>query len=72
MTEGEESYHRVVAQLAVMPDLIGQLLRDHESDGTGRCRECTKGGTGIRVATYPCPLARLARAALEIRQGVGR
>jgi hypothetical protein len=68
MTECEESYHRVVAQLALMPDLIGQLLRDHESDGTGRCRECTRGGTGIRVAPYPCPLARLARAALEMRQ----
>ena len=72
MTEGEESYQRVVGQLALMPDLIGQLLRDHESDSTGRCRECTKGGTGIRTATYPCPFARLARTALEIRQGSKR
>jgi hypothetical protein len=69
MTEGEESYERVVAQLAQMPDVIAQLLRHHEADGKGRCRGCTKGGTGLRVVSYPCPLARLARAALEIRQG---
>jgi hypothetical protein len=71
MTEGEESYERVVAQLAQMPDVIAQLLRHHEAeaDGKGRCRGCTKGGTGLRVVTYPCPLARLACAALEIRQG---
>jgi hypothetical protein len=69
MTEGEESYERVVAQLAQMPDVIAQLLRDHEADGEGRCRGCTKGGTGLRVVAYPCPLARLARGALEIRQG---
>jgi hypothetical protein len=72
MTEGEESYDRVVEQLANMPDVIGQLLQDHESDGSGRCRTCTKPGTGIRVVAYPCPLARLARAALEIRQGSKR
>jgi hypothetical protein len=35
MTEGEESYERVVAQLAQMPDVIAQLLRDHEADGRG-------------------------------------
>jgi hypothetical protein len=73
MTEGEESYERVVTQLAQMPDVIAQLLRHHEAeaeaDGKGRCRGCTKGGTGLRVVAYPCPLARLARAALEIRQG---
>jgi hypothetical protein len=68
-TEGAESYRRVVAQLAQMPDVIGQLLQDHEADSTGRCRACTKSGTGYRVTAYPCPLARLARAALEIRQG---
>lgn len=68
MTEGEESYQRVVAQLAIMPDVIAQLLRDHEADSTGRCRGCTKPGTGLRDHPYPCPLARLARAALEIRQ----
>jgi hypothetical protein len=50
MTEGEESYERVVAQLAQMPDVIAQLLRHHEAeaDGKGRCRACTKGGTGLR------------------------
>jgi hypothetical protein len=41
-TEGAESYERVVAQLAKMPDVIGQLLQDHEADSTGRCAACTK------------------------------
>ncbi len=67
-TEGAESYERVVEQLAQMPDVIGRLLHDHEADSTGRCRGCTKPGTGYRVVAYPCPLARLARAALQIRQ----
>jgi hypothetical protein len=68
MTDGAASYERVVDQLALMPDVISQLLRDHESDSSGRCQGCTKGGTGYPSAVYPCPLACLARAALEIRQ----
>jgi hypothetical protein len=56
MTEGEQSYERVVAQLAHMPDVIAQLLRDHEADSTGRCRGCTKPGTGIRIGHVPLPV----------------
>jgi hypothetical protein len=67
-TDPDASYQRFVEQLAQMPDVITQLLRDHEADRTGRCRGCTRGGTGYPVAAYPCSLARLARAALEHRQ----
>ena len=66
------SYESLIEQLAFMPDVIMQLLRDHEPDATGRCRGCTRGGTGYPSASHPCALARLARAALEIRQGGGR
>jgi hypothetical protein len=62
------AYQRLVEQLAQMPHVVTKLLHDHESDSTGRCRGCTRGGTGYLAATYPCSLAHLARAALEYRQ----
>lgn len=67
-SDSTAAYHRLVEQIAQMPDVIHRLLRDHETDSTGRCRGCTRGGTGYPAATYPCSLARLAGAALEHRQ----
>jgi len=67
-SDSTAAYQRLVAELATMPYVINQLLRDHEADSTGGCRGCTKGGTGYPNASYPCSLARLARAALEHRQ----
>jgi hypothetical protein len=60
------------AALAEMPDLIAALLRDHVPDGTGRCRTCGLPGTGTPHLVAPCPLNRMAQAALTVRTQRGR
>lgn len=57
-----------------MVDLWQRLLAQHTPDLAGRCRTCTKGGTGLPSTDWPCVLhgvADLARRTYELhgRQG---
>jgi hypothetical protein len=61
------AFERLADVLALMPDVIARLLTDHTSDSTGRCRGCTRPGTGYPAAVHPCTLHRLATMALIAR-----
>lgn len=50
----------LAAELAPMTEVWQRLLLAHVSDDSGRCRTCTKGGTGLRTTPWPCTLSRLA------------
>jgi hypothetical protein len=55
---------QLAAELAPMVDLWRKLLSQHVPDRAGRCRTCTKGGTGLPAVPWPCSLhaaADLAR-----------
>ena len=47
-------------ELAPMVETWGRLLAEHRSDGAGRCRRCTRGGTGQPAAAWPCVLFAVA------------
>lgn len=47
-------------ELAPMVDLWERLLATHLPDGSGRCRTCTQGGTGLPGTQWPCSLHGLA------------
>jgi hypothetical protein len=70
-TATHAEYVRLAGQLAVMPDVIARLLVDHTADSAGRCRGCTRGGTGYPAAAHPCSLHRLALMALDVRRRTG-
>jgi hypothetical protein len=59
MTEGG----RLAAELAPMVDVWQKLLDQHVPDRAGRCRTCTKGGTGLPGVRWPCSLHGIADAA---------
>jgi hypothetical protein len=67
-TETHRRYERMAEQLALMPDVIARLLVAHGADASGRCRGCTRGGTGYPAAKHPCALHRLALMALAVRK----
>ena len=55
---------QLAAELAPMVDVWRRLLAQHVPDRAGRCRTCTKGGTGLPAVPWPCSLhvvADLAR-----------
>lgn len=52
--------------LADMPDVWRKLIVDHVDAGCGRCRACTRAGTGTPGKTWPCSTLRLARVAQRI------
>jgi hypothetical protein len=54
---------RLAAELAPMVDVWQRLLDQHVPDRTGRCRTCTKGGTGLPSVRWPCSLHGIADAA---------
>lgn len=66
--ETHQRYERMAEQLALMPEVIARLLFAHGADANGRCRGCTRGGTGYPVAEHPCALHRLALMALAVRK----
>lgn len=66
--ETHRQYERLAEQLALMPDVIARLLLGHTADVNGRCRGCTRGGTGYPAAEHPCALHRLALMALVVRK----
>jgi hypothetical protein len=49
--------------LAPMPELCERLLGLHVADGSGRCRACTRAGTGIPAAAWPCAIQIVAERA---------
>jgi hypothetical protein len=65
MTEGG----RLAAELAPMVDVWQKLLAEHVPDRAGRCRTCTKGGTGLPGVRWPCSLHGIADAARRSHDG---
>jgi hypothetical protein len=60
---------RLAAELAPMVDVWQRLLLQHMPDTAGRCRTCTKGGTGLPATRWPCSIhgiAELARRCHDI------
>ncbi|MGI5132098.1 hypothetical protein ACQEVB_35210 [Pseudonocardia sp. CA-107938] len=42
--------------LAGLPGVVETLLQLHRPDDQGRCRACTKAGTGLPEKAWPCAL----------------
>jgi hypothetical protein len=62
-------------ELAGMPEIVHRLLLLHVADSLGRCRACTRPGTGKPAAAWPCALHFYADAAqqqIRRRQAVER
>ena len=59
--------------LAAQPDVVARLIAEHVPDDKGRCRGCTRPGTGTPMDYWPCTLSTAADAArvllLRGRQG---
>ncbi len=60
---------RLAAELAPMVDVWQRMLHQHVPDGAGRCRTCTKGGTGVPSASWPCSLHGVADLARRCYPG---
>jgi hypothetical protein len=54
---------RLAAELAPMVDVWQRLLLQHMPDTAGRCRTCTKGGTGLPATRWPCSIHGIAELA---------
>jgi hypothetical protein len=66
----EELWSGIVAEIATMPDVVANLLREHRPDERGLCtgNGCGTAGRGVPTTRWPCSLHTLATAA----QGVLR
>jgi hypothetical protein len=53
-------HQRVAVELAPMVEVWQRLLVEHVPDGAGRCRTCTKGGTGLPSSPWPCSIHGIA------------
>ena len=53
----------LVQELRAMPKVVAALLATHIPDERGKCRACTKPGTGIPNEPWPCALHFYASAA---------
>lgn len=63
---------RVADELAPMVEVWQRLLAQHVPDRAGRCRTCTKGGTGLPTTPWPCVIhgiADMARRSYDARRG---
>ncbi len=56
----------LAAELAPMVDVWRRLLTQHVADRAGRCRTCTKGGTGLPAVPWPCSLHGVADLARRL------
>lgn len=54
---------RLAAELAPMVGVWQRLIAQHVADRAGRCRTCTKGGTGLPSTPWPCALYGIAAMA---------
>jgi hypothetical protein len=63
---------RVADELAPMVEVWQRLLAQHVPDRAGRCRTCTKGGTGLPTTPWPCVIhgiADMARRTHDAQRG---
>lgn len=63
MEDGADWVQNMTQVLASMPQLWQRLLGVHVADGSGRCRGCTRAGTGIPAAAWPCAIQIVAERA---------
>ncbi len=59
----------LAAELAPMVDVWKRLLVQHVPDRAGRCRTCTKGGTGLPSVAWPCSVHGIAELARRCHTG---
>jgi phosphodiesterase/alkaline phosphatase D-like protein len=59
----DSEHERVAAELAPMVEVWQRLLAEHVPDRGGRCRTCTKGGTGLPSTSWPCSIRGIAEMA---------
>jgi hypothetical protein len=58
--DGMPEQQRVADELAPMVEVWQRLLAQHVPDRAGRCRTCTKGGTGLPTTPWPCVIHGIA------------
>jgi hypothetical protein len=58
--DGVPEQQRVADELAPMVEVWQRLLAQHVPDRAGRCRTCTKGGTGLPTTPWPCVIHGIA------------
>lgn len=69
--DGMPEQQRVADELAPMVEVWQRLLAQHVPDRAGRCRTCTKGGTGLPTTPWPCVIhgiADMARRSYDARR----
>ena len=69
---GVPEQQRVADELAPMVEVWQRLLAQHVPDRAGRCRTCTKGGTGLPTTPWPCVIhgiADMARRTYDAQRG---
>jgi hypothetical protein len=61
----DELWAGLVAEVATMPDVVANLLREHRPDEHGFCtgNGCGTAGRGVPAMRWPCSLHTLAAAA---------
>lgn len=61
----DELWAGLIAEIAAMPDVVTNLLREHQPDEAGYCRGtgCGTAGRGTPTTRWPCSLHTLAAAA---------
>jgi hypothetical protein len=61
----DERWAGLVAEVATMPDVVANLLREHRPDAQGYCtgKGCNAVGRGGPATRWPCSLHALATAA---------
>lgn len=61
----DELWAGIVAEVATMPDVVVNLLREHRPDAHGYCtgNGCGTAGRGVPATRWPCSLHTLASAA---------
>ena len=60
---------QTAAQLAPMVDVWERLIDEHIPNRSGRCRKCTKGGTGMPFVPWPCVVYGIAEMARKRHDG---
>lgn len=68
----DELWDGLVAEVATMPEVVANLLREHRPDAQGYCAGtgCRAAGRGGPATRWPCSLHALATAAQGV-QGRG-
>jgi hypothetical protein len=61
----DELWAGIVAEVATMPDVMANLLREHQPDAKGYCTGtgCGSAGRGTPATRWPCSLHALASEA---------